>query len=135
MGKIIKTVILLSVILTCNVAFSQKFEPVQKLPDGKALIYIYRIGSMVGAAVAYPVYANQDEISECALKNDSYLYYFAKPGKYSIWDQDGTTDRIVALNVEAGKTYYVRANCCEFSLPPLEQAVKEIAKCNKRCKD
>jgi hypothetical protein len=130
-----KNIIVIVFILICNTGFTQNFEPVKEIPDGKALVYIYRPGNFVGAATKYYVYANQDEVSNCTLKNNSYLYYFAKPGKYTIWDQIDKSNRIVLLTVEAGKTYYVRANCCEFIIPPTEVAESEILECKMKCKD
>ena len=129
MKSLIKTLILFTLILTCNSVFSQKFSPVEEIPEGKALVYIYRPGSMVGAAVHYTVNANDEKVSEAHLKNKSYLVFFAKPGRYTFWAQVTNTRREVDLDVETGKTYYVRGDCCEFIIPDLEKAKKEIVKC------
>lgn len=129
MKTIIKTLFLFMFILTCNSVFSQRFTPLTEIPEGKALVYIYRPGSMVGAAVHYTVNANDDKVSEYHLRNKSYLVYFAEPGRYTFWAQVTNTRREVDLDVEAGKTYYVRGDCCEFIIPDLEKAKKEIVKC------
>ena len=125
----IKTSFVIFLIFTCNSVFSQKFKPVEEIPEGKALVYIYRPGSMVGAAVHYTVNANDEKVSESHLKNKSYLVYFADPGRYTFWGQVTNTRREVDLDVEAGKTYYIKGDCCEFILPSSEDAEKEIAKC------
>ncbi len=130
MKTIIKTLCFLSLILGSNAAFSQKFEAVKVIPDGKALVYIYRPGSMVGAAVHYTVNANESKVSEAHLKNKTYLVFFADPGKYAFWAEVTNTRREVSLEVEANKTYYIKGDCCEFIIPSTETAEKEIVKCN-----
>lgn len=129
MKSIKKILFFFALILTFSPAFSQKFSPVKEIPEGKALVYIYRPGSMVGAAVHYSVNANDNKVSEQHLRNKTYLVYFADPGRYTFWAQVTNTRREVDLDVEAGKTYYVRGNCCEFIIPELESAEKEIVKC------
>ena len=129
MKHFFKSFLILVLVLTCTSVFSQKFEPVKEIPEGKALIYIYRPGSMVGAAVHYTVNANDDIVSEYHLRNKSYLIFYAEPGRYTFWAQVSNTRREVDLDVEAGKTYYVRGDCCEFIIPDLEKAQKEIVKC------
>lgn len=129
MKTIIKTLIVFSFILLCHSLYSQKFSPVEDIPEGKALVYIYRPGSMVGAAVHYTVHANDDIVSENHLRNKSYLVFFADPGRYTFWAQVTNTRREVDLDVEAGKTYYVRGDCCEFIIPETKEAEKEIVKC------
>jgi len=124
-----KTLFLLLLVFICYSAYSQKFEPVNEIPEGKALVYIYRPGSMVGAAVHYTVNANDEKVSEAHLKNKSYLVFFAEPGRYTFWAQVTNTRREVDLDVEAGNIYYVRGDCCEFIIPSLDKAEKEIVKC------
>ena len=129
MKIILKILVLFILVFTCNSVLSQKFEPVKEIPEGKALVYIYRPGSMVGAAVHYTVNANDKKVSEAHLRNKSYLVYFAEPGRYTFWAQVTNTRREADLDVEAGKTYYVRGDCCEFIIPSFEKAEKEIVKC------
>jgi hypothetical protein len=130
MRYITKVLVLFVALLTGNVVFSQKFAPVTEIPEGKALVYIYRPGSMVGAAVHYSINANETKVSEAHLRNKSYLVFFADPGRYTFWAQVTNTRREVDLDVEAGKTYYVRGDCCELKIPALEEAEKEIIKCD-----
>ena len=128
MKLITKSLVLIAFIFTCNSVFSQKFTPVKEIPGGKALVYIYRPGSIVGAAVHYSINANDAKVSEAHLRNKSYLVYFAEPGRYTIWAQVTNSRRSVDLDVEAGKTYYVRGDCCELIIPTTEKAEKEIIK-------
>jgi hypothetical protein len=116
-------------VLSGSSLFSQKFTPVEEIPEGKALVYIYRPGSMVGAAVHYTVNANDEVVSENHLRNKTYLVFFADPGRYTFWAQVTNTRREVDLDVEAGQTYYVRGDCCTFIIPETEEAEKEITKC------
>jgi len=129
MKSVIKTLFLFTLIVTCSSVFSQKFTPVKEIPEGKALVYIYRPGSMLGAAVHYTVNANDEKVNEHHLRNKTYLVYFAEPGRYTFWAQVSNTRREVDLDIEAGKTYYIRGNCCEFIIPDLAKAKKEIVKC------
>ncbi|MDD3878011.1 MAG: DUF2846 domain-containing protein [Bacteroidales bacterium] len=129
MKSVIKFLFVFLLTLTCSSVFSQKFTPIRDIPEGKALVYIYRPGSMVGAAVHYSVNANDVKVSEAHLRNKSYLVFFADPGRYTFWAQVTNTRREVDLDVEAGETYYIRGNCCEFIIPDLEKAKKEIVKC------
>jgi hypothetical protein len=128
--KLLKKNLLLSICLLISTAiFSQRFEAVKEIPDGKALVYIYRSSSMLGAAVHYTVNANDVKASEAHLKNGTYFVYFADPGRYTFWAQVTNTRRETDLDVEAGKTYYVKGDCCSLVVPPVDQAEKEIVKC------
>jgi hypothetical protein len=129
MRTVINTLFVFTLFFISNSAFSQKFMPVEEIPEGKALVYIYRPGSMVGAAVHYTVNANDEKVSEYHLRNNTYLIFFAEPGRYTFWAQVTNTRREVDLDVEAGKTYYVRGNCCEFVIPDFDKAKEEIVKC------
>lgn len=129
MKTILKSLLIAVLTISAGAVLAQKFEPVKEIPAGKALVYIYRPGSMVGAAVHYTVNANEDKVSEAHLKNDSYLIFFADPGSYTFWAQVTNSRREVGLDVEAGKTYYVRGDCCEFIIPDPKKAEKEIVKC------
>jgi hypothetical protein len=130
MKSIIKTLVLFMLIFICNSVFSQKFTPVKIIPEGKALVYIYRPGSIVGAAVSYTINANDAKVCGARLKNKSYMVYFADPGRYTFWAQVSNTRRAVDLDVEAGKTYYVKGDCCTLIIPDTEEAENAILKCN-----
>ncbi|MEE4260855.1 MAG: DUF2846 domain-containing protein [Bacteroidales bacterium] len=129
MKHFVKNLFIFIFVCSSTSVFSQKFEPVEEIPEGKALVYIYRPGSMVGAAVHYSVNANEEKVSDAHLKNKTYLVYFADPGRYTFWAQVTNTRREVDLDVEAGKTYYIKGDCCEFILPDIKDAEKDIQKC------
>ncbi len=129
MKHLFENLLVIVLLFSCTTVFSQKFEPVKEIPEGKGLVYIYRPGSLVGAAVHYSISANEEKVSEAHLKNKSYLVYFADPGRYTFWAQVTNTRREVDLDVEAGKTYYIKGDCCEFTIPETKDAEKEIIKC------
>jgi hypothetical protein len=129
MKSLKKTLFLFALILTSSSVFSQKFSPIEEIPEGKALVYIYRPGSMVGAALHWTVKANDEKVSEYHLRNKTYLAYFAEPGRYTFWGHVTNVRREADLDVEAGKTYYIHSDCCAFTIPDLEDAEKEIVKC------
>ena len=52
-----------------------KFQPVQSIPEGKALVYIYRPYKYTGCAVHYTVNANQKPVSDVHL----YVKGFVPP--------------------------------------------------------
>ncbi len=129
MRTLVKCITILFVVLTCTTVYSQQFTPVSEIPEGKALVYIYRPGSMVGALIHYSVNANDKKVSEFHLRNNTYLVFIAEPDTYRFWARVADSKREVNLVVEPGKTYYVRGNCCDFTIPELEKATKEIVRC------
>jgi hypothetical protein len=75
------------------------------IPAGKAVVYIYRPQSFLGAALTYLVYANQ--IPVVNLRNGGYLPYFSGPGKI-LFSAETETQSVAIIAVEAGKSYYLK---------------------------
>ena len=126
-----KSCLIFIFILFSSAALAQeKFKPVTEIPEGKALVYIYRPGSMMGALVNYTVRVDDDKVSEHHLWAGQYLVHFATPGTHRYWGQTSDKIREMSLQVEAGKTYYIRASCCDFIIPTVEKAEKDIVKCS-----
>lgn len=78
-----------------------------------ATVFIYRGGQFFGAGFNYSIYVNGEKI--CKLSNNKYIQYKAKPGKLAITAQRGgievfKRETAVDLDVEAGKSYYVRGD-------------------------
>lgn len=78
-----------------------------------ATVFVYRGGQFFGATLNYSIYANGQKI--CKLSNNRYLEYKAKPGKLALTAQRGGLEVFkretgVDLDVEAGKTYYIRGD-------------------------
>lgn len=68
-------------------------------------VYIYRERSYYSSVVTYKIYANDTLVVR--LNNNSYYVYNCKPGRYA-FSANKDVDTRVVLNVEAGKTYYLR---------------------------
>ncbi|MCL4176162.1 MAG: DUF2846 domain-containing protein [Verrucomicrobia bacterium] len=89
------------------------------MSSDKALIYLYRTGSVAGAATAWKVYANNRHI--VSLENSGYYPYFTEPGRITFAKKMqvnplnvgvvSLTDpklNVLTLDAAAGETYYVR---------------------------
>jgi len=114
--------------LLCISVSAQKFEPLNEIPVGKSVVYIYRPSNFVGALTHYQVHANKQIVSQAFLRNNTYLIFITDPGRYTFWAAGGAM--AIDLNVaESGKCYYVRGTCCEFSIPAQERAEEEIKNC------
>jgi hypothetical protein len=129
MKKLFSMAFLFGLLFSANTISAQAFQDITVIPNGKGLIYFYRPSSMVGALVSYTVNVNDGKVSEARLKNGTYLVYFAAPGIYSFWAMVAETKREVKLSVEAGKTYYIKGDCCEFILTDEVAARGKIVKC------
>ena len=81
------------------------------VPEGKAIIYVYRPSQFVNSA-GYP-YTHIDGDKKNPLYNGSYKAYTVNPGKHTvetigdfwIW---GLPDNKVVISTENGKRYFVR---------------------------
>lgn len=111
-----------------NHAFAQNFQEVKIIPEGKALVYIYRPYMFNGGGTHFSVNANDEKVSKAHLKNKTYLIYFATPGRYTFWAQFAGARMQVDVDVEAGKTYYIKGTRFKFSLSTEEEAKKELPK-------
>lgn len=74
------------------------------IPEGKALIYIIRT-SAFGFAIKFKVFIDNELIGYTKGKN--YLYAYLDPGSHQILSK-AENKGLLKLNVEAGKTYYVK---------------------------
>ncbi len=75
-------------------------------PD-KGLVYFYRESSFKGAGIQYDIRDNGSVIG--ALQSGTYFYENATPGPHTYSAKTEATSE-VSLNVEAGKTYYVKGS-------------------------
>ncbi len=78
-----------------------------------ATIFIYRSGEFFAGGLNYSLFANGEKI--CKLSNGRYLTYSAPPGTLPQTAPPGRVKLLkreteLALNVEAGKRYYVRCD-------------------------
>ena len=82
-------------------------------PESKAdsaLIYFYRTPGFIGSTYRFNVYENKNVVG--AMAQDSYFYLFTDAGQhiYSVDDRNEEQGAFIKLNVEAGKTYYVKVD-------------------------
>jgi hypothetical protein len=78
---------------------------VPQADSDKALVVFYRVKSFKGGAIRFNVQYSEGLIG--TLGSGTYLYKQLGPGQYQFWSQVISQDSIT-LNVEAGKTYYVK---------------------------
>ena len=106
---------------------------VPQADSDKALVVFYRVKSFKGGAIRFNVQYPEGTIG--TLGNGTYLYKQLEPGQYQFWSQVISQDSIT-LNVEAGKTYYVKgeaqigvyAGRPKFTQVPGSQAKADLAK-------
>ena len=106
-----------------------EFKEVSPLPDGRALIYLYRESRMLGAAGSFTIFLNSNTLVE--LKNGAYIPVVVEPGPTVLshrpafsainaipwvaaltaisrstvdWEKEGA----VAIDAEPNKTYFVQ---------------------------
>jgi hypothetical protein len=101
-------IIITSLILLSGCATSgSAFVKAEAAPDEQAAIYFYRRSMFTGAAVAIKLLDNGREIQH--IKNGQFIRYVAAPGKHEFrTDVVGSHDKAVDIDLEAGKTYFVR---------------------------
>ena len=78
---------------------------VPQADSDKALVVFYRVKAFKGGAIRFNVQYSEGLIG--TLGSGTYLYKQLEPGQYQFWSQVISQDSIT-LNVEAGKTYYVK---------------------------
>jgi hypothetical protein len=121
------------------------FTPLTEIPDGKALIYIYK--AKVYGKEVYTVQANGEAITK--LEKGGYYPYLASPGEvgfsakgrsapilpiFILFDSLGHVQNksTATLSVEAGKVYYLKMKSglsVGLVQVPEDVAMKELAKC------
>jgi hypothetical protein len=84
-----------------------------KVPADSAVIYIYRVGQMGGAAANWAMWV--DETKLCKLSNNKYIRVVVKPGKHNISSKVGGVglfkkETEVEVETEAGGEYYIACN-------------------------
>ncbi len=106
-----------------------KYRQVEVIPDGKALVYIYRPYKFAGSALHYTVNINEEKVSDVGLYNNGYLIYYANPGKCVFWTQVYGERFDAIVNAEAGRTYYIQVKYGELELVPPGIGKENIKKC------
>lgn len=114
------------------------FVKIENIPEKKALIYIYKTYTKIGSAAKFRIKANDEIIT--TIPNRGYYPYMASPGKitFSSWLVPGPGTYIAALlepwyehmsiNVEAGKTYYLKFEMRAYGKPTLTRVQEALGK-------
>jgi hypothetical protein len=110
------------------------FKPVQPIPDGKGVVYIYREPGFVGSGVYGTVTANKAPITK--IRTGGYYPYVANPGPVHFEVSTEATNE-ADLTVETGKEKYLKTTVgmgffvghLKFSEVSPEIGRKEIGEC------
>lgn len=123
-----------SILMTGCSASGPKFKPVNPIPDGKGIVYIYRSPSIIGSGVYGTATANSIPFTK--IKNGGYYPYLSEPGVVHFEVTTEATNE-ADVTVEAGKEKYLKttigigfiAGHLKFSEVSPEIGKKEISKC------
>jgi hypothetical protein len=142
----------------CSKATGPYFRPVDVVDESKAIIYVYRPEQSVGAPLSYSIFANGYFVTK--LDNGGYYPFIVVPGRVTLSFTEHSSltapapshredvphywsgGFVATLDVEAGKTYFVKlwlrekinpfkASADLLLLPVFddEQALDEIQTC------
>lgn len=81
--RIIILVVVVTAVLAGCASLGPPFMEEPSIPEGKALVYIYRPSSFVGSAISYLVTAN--DMPVVTLYNGGYFPYFTDPQTIRFW--------------------------------------------------
>ena len=126
--------LLIGFLFLLGCATGPAFTKIETMPEDAGLVYIYRPGSPIGAAVSYDVKANGIPI--VYLTPGGYYPYFAKPGEIEFSAKTESTSSIT-LDVKPRQTYYIKGTVGigilvgrpHLVLVSTEVGEKEIVKC------
>lgn len=85
----------------------EKIPPRIAADDQSAAIYFFREWAFGGGGISYFISEDTQQIG--LLKAGSYFVYKAKPGKHT-YSAETESRASMALDVQAGQTYYVEGN-------------------------
>lgn len=107
-----------------------EYQEIKSIPEGKALVYIYRPYKFAGSALHYKINDKEIRICDIGLYNDSYIIYFADPGECEFWTLKREDNKHKAIfNVNAGETYYVECKFGELEQVDASRGTEKITKC------
>jgi len=134
---------LVAVLYVTGCATGPKFAPVDKVPDGKAVVFIYRMFNIGGVASSHRIYANGKLVADFA--NASYYPYIVPPSTITfssrsesispIIDLANSKDNLLTIDVVGGQTYYAEFHIGDTWGPKLilvsqEIGSKRVQKCH-----
>lgn len=126
--------ILISILIVGCGASGPVFKPVDPIPDGKGVVYIYRESGFVGGGVYGTVTADKTPITK--VRNGGYFPYLSNPGTVHFEVSTEATNE-ADVSVEAGKEKYLKTSVgmgffvghLKFSEVSPEIGRKEISEC------
>lgn len=92
-------------------------------PADRGSVYLYRTGRAVAAAVAFNVQVNGMDAGGTG--PGSFFKWDLKPGVYTFLSSTNESSATVRLNVEAGKTYFIRQDA-RMGVDAGRVAMKEV---------
>ncbi len=140
---ILRFISLAAVLCIAGCATGPKFASVNKVPEGKALIYVYRMFNIGGVASFHRIYANGELVADFA--NASYYPFIVSPGKVTFSSQSesispiidliNSKDTLLTIDAISGQTYYAKFHIGDTWGPKLflvsqEIGSKRIQKCH-----
>jgi hypothetical protein len=133
LSSIFGLILISTLIVGCG-ASGPIFKPVEPLPVGKGVVYIYRESGLVGGAVYGTVTANKIPITK--IRNGGYFPYLSNPGAVHFEVSTEATNEADVL-IEAGKEKYLKTTVgmglfvghLKFSEVSPEIGRKEISEC------
>ncbi len=140
MRKILVSTVLLFIFQACSsTPGGPVFAPYGPVPNDKALFYVYRQEVFKDRRVLFEVLVNGELVAD--MMNGGYITYLAEPGKIEIstrlkkdlmtsMESFLTAEQAAVIEVEAGRTYYMRINYVDKKhiLPvPAETGLQEIS--------
>jgi hypothetical protein len=101
-------VVLLAILSGCS-ATGPVYKKVDTIPEGQALVYIYRPGKFMGGGVVFDVHSGsiEDDTEIVELRSGGYFPYFTQPGELQLWAKTESTTSLT-LDLKAGDLRYVR---------------------------
>ena len=108
MNKYIRMLILAAGVMLmagCAGTLGPQFESVDRIPYGKALIYIYRSPKFAGSAVAFDIHHNDKVVTHLA--SGGYYPYITNPGVVELWAKTESRSSL-SVHIRAGETRYVK---------------------------
>ncbi|MEN8108478.1 MAG: hypothetical protein ABFS22_10785 [Pseudomonadota bacterium] len=108
-GLITLVIAAFMVILSGCSATGPVYQQVGSVPEGEALVYIYRPGKFMGGGVVFDVHAGSvaDDTEIVALRSGGYYPYFAPPGELQLWAKTESKTSLT-LDLNAGDRRYVK---------------------------
>ena len=133
LGLVFGFILVSTLVIGCG-ASGPVFKPVDPIPTGKGVVYIYRESGLVGSGVYGTVIADKTPLTK--VRNGGYFPYLSNPGTVHFEVSTEATNE-ADVTVEAGKEKYLKTTVgmgllvghLKFSEVSPEIGRKEISEC------